>query len=243
MLPMNEAPDGADDDGTASGRGKMQDRVLASIQYGLMSGLFVPGQAVSLRKLASSLGTSAMPVRESLSRLLAANVLEELPNRSLRVPRMSSGTLRELFEVRIRIEGLAARIAAEKAVPQLIDSLTAINRDLQAEHRDGNMAGVLQVNQRFHFTLYRHAESDILMPIIEALWLRSGPTMYFSLNSPNLWDTSSHIELLAALSLRDGAAAELAMAQDIRKTGTYLVEQATSPQATGPLAQLGRLGL
>lgn len=222
-----------------SGRGSVQDRVLASLRYGLMSGLFVPGQVVSLRKLAESLGTSPMPVRESLSRLVAANALEELPNRSARVPRLSAKGLVELFEVRTLIEGMAARIACEHVTEALIDELSGINDALIAAHAKGDMAAVLVHNQKFHFRVYRSANSDILMPLIESLWLRCGPTMFYSFVGPrDLWDTSQHMALLEAFRRRDRQAAQETMVADIRKSGDYLTHEATSRPLSGPMAQL-----
>ncbi len=47
--------------------------------------------------------------------------------------------------------------------------------------------------------------------------------MYFSLGSPGLWDSSSHIDILTALERRDPAEAEAAMARDIMKTGISLM--------------------
>ncbi|WP_332719879.1 GntR family transcriptional regulator [Pelagibacterium mangrovi] len=222
------------------GRGKLQDQVLARLRYGIMSGLFVPGQIMSLRKLAERLGTSPMPVRESLSRLVAANALEELPNRSVRVPILTAESLTELFEVRCMIEGMATRLAATNVTQELIGDLQLINDAVKAAHERGQMAEVLSANQEFHFKLYRHAGSHILLPIIESLWLRCGPTMYFSLNAPSLWDTAAHIDIIAALQRNDSSRAQAAMIDDIMKTGRYLVEQAKSGVTSGPFADLRR---
>jgi DNA-binding GntR family transcriptional regulator len=240
--PDSPAASSTDTEPQPSGRGSVQDRVLASLRYGLMSGLFVPGQVVSLRKLAESLGTSPMPVRESLSRLVAANALEELPNRSVRVPRLSAKGLVELFEVRTLIEGMAARIACEQVTEGLIDELAGINGALIAAHQKRDMAAVLVQNQKFHFRVYRAANSDILMPLIESLWLRCGPTMFHSFVAPkDLWDTSQHLALLDAFRRRDGQASQEAMVADIRKSGDYLVSEAASKPLSGPMAQLSNI--
>lgn len=221
-----------------SARGNVQDQVLAGLRYGLMSGLFVPGQVFSLRKLAATFGTSAMPVRESLSRLIAANALEELPNRSVRVARLSTVSLEELFELRVRVEGMAARVAAIHMTDKGLKELVKINQTVKKAHGKGAMGDVLKANQHFHFALYRLTGSSILLPIIEGLWLRSGPTMYFSLNSPGLWDSSSHLDILSALERRDPDGAEAAMAKDIMKTGNYLIQQSKDGVRTGPIAEL-----
>jgi DNA-binding GntR family transcriptional regulator len=224
------------DEAPKSTRGNVQDKVLSQLRYGIMSGMFVPGQVFSLRKLAAVFGTSPMPVRESLSRLIAANALEELPNRSVGVPRLSAESLVELYELRVRVEGLAIRIATQRATTEDVSHLRAINETLKEAHDTGNMSKVLEINQKFHFFLYGLTGSSILLPIIEGLWLRCGPTMYFSLSTPKLWDTSSHIDILYALEKRDPDAAEEAMRKDIMTSGAFLIEQAQKGVRTGPIA-------
>lgn len=204
-------------------RGQVQDQVLQSIRYGLMVGAFVPGQVLSLRKLATRLGTSPMPVRDALSQLIAANVLEPLPSRSVRVPRLSEARIKELTEVRSSIEGMATRWACLKSSPQLTANLHDTNQTMLRAIKERDIVGCLHANQRFHFELYRAAESEVLMPLIEALWLQCGPTMYLSLLSPDVpWDASAHIDVLEALRAGDGAKAQKAIVRDIRSTARYL---------------------
>jgi len=222
-----------------SGRDTLQDRVLARLQHALMSGIFIPGQILSLRKVATSFGTSSMPVRESFSRLIAARALEELPNRTVRVPKLSRTELIELFEVRRLVEGMATRIASERADEFLIAELKAINDELLLALRDKKMDTVLAANQKFHFAMYRAANSGILMPLIENLWLRCGPTMYYALNSPdNSWDSSLHIEVLRALKRGDVSRVCEAMVADISVSGDYLIGLAAKQPRSGPFASL-----
>lgn len=217
----------------------MQSMVLDRLRFGLMSGVFVPGQTLSLRSLAAALGTSPMPVRESLSRLVAARALEEVSNRTIRVPRLTLTGLIELFELRTHVEGMAARIACERANAALIDRLTELNDRILTAHAEQNMDRVLVENRHFHFAIYESANSDILMPVIESLWLRCGPTMYHSFSSPkSLWDTSCHLRLLDAFVAGDAQAARLAMVNDIMKTGDFLIAEAKRTRQSGPLAEL-----
>ena len=134
-----------------------------------MVGAFVPGQVMSLRKLAVSLGTSPMPVREAFKHLIAANALEELPNHSVRVPRLSAERTSELFRVREVVEGMAAKAACVNVTPKLIQKLDAINRQLIAAIGRRDILDRLAQNQSFHFTLYQAANSATLMPLIELL--------------------------------------------------------------------------
>lgn len=217
-------------------RGQVQDQVLQSIRHGLMVGAFVPGQVLSLRKLAARLGTSPMPVRDAMSQLIAANVLEPLANRSVRVPRLSEARIKELTEVRSSIEGMATRWACMKTTPRLLANLDATNQTLLRAIEQRDIVACLHANQRFHFELYRAAESEVLMPLIEALWLQCGPTMYLSLLSPDVpWDASAHVDVLKALRAGDAAKAQKAVLRDIRSTAKYLFKGNSFYRIDGPI--------
>lgn len=218
-----------------SRRGGVQDEVLRRLRTGLMVGAFVPGEVMSLRKLAASLGTSPMPVREALTQLVAANALEELPNRSVRVPRLSPSRLAELFRVREVVEGMAARAASMRATPDLIARLEQTNGELIEAIAKRDILGCLATNQKFHFKLYQASASEILMPLIESLWLQCGPTMYFSLLSPTMpWDASAHTEILAGLRAGKPAMVQRALAHDMRTTAKNLLDGVDSG-LNGPL--------
>ncbi|MCC7484283.1 MAG: GntR family transcriptional regulator [Burkholderiales bacterium] len=220
-------------------RGELQDRVVEELHRGLMIGAFVPGQKVSLRKLAESFGVSAMPVREAINQLVAANVLEMLPNRTVCVPRMSAARFDELSRARQAIEGMAAEMAGRRATPALVRRLHKVNAELVRGIRARDILACLNRNQEFHFTLYRAAESEVLMPLIEPLWLQAGPMMYYSLISLDIpWNASAHGEVLSALRGGDAAGVRRAIEQDIRLTDAYLLKSSFFLRTAGPLARL-----
>lgn len=223
--PLVPSMSAADAPAKASKRGEILDRALEKISRGLMRGAFAPGQVLSIRSLAAALGTSPMPVREALKHLIASSVLEALPNRSARVPRLTEEDLRELNQVRIAIEGMAATAACANATPELIDRLSAINDRLVAAIAEGDLRLCLVANQAFHFTLYAASRSRFLMPLIEALWLRCGPTLYYSLLSPDTpWDASNHAVMLSALRENRPERMREAIERDINTTMFHVLQ-------------------
>jgi DNA-binding GntR family transcriptional regulator len=209
----------------ASGRRKtVQDEILRRLRAALMTGALVPGQVMSLRKLAASFGTSPMPVRAALMQLVAAGALEEGSNRSVRVPRLSNSRMVELFKIRVMLEGMAGKIACERASPKLVERLTRINKELLSAIAKHNVQDCLQANQKFHFTLYEASESEVLMPLIESLWLQCGPALYYSLLAPGKpWDAAIHVEILAALRKKNPSQVEAAVVRDVRFTEKNLL--------------------
>uniref|UniRef100_C5D0Z3 Transcriptional regulator, GntR family n=1 Tax=Variovorax paradoxus (strain S110) TaxID=543728 RepID=C5D0Z3_VARPS len=224
-------------------RGSVPEEVFQRLRRGLMVGAFVPGQVMSLRKLASSFGTSAMPIREALTRLVVINALEDTSSGSVRVPHLTPKKLNELFAVREMIEGEATEMACRNCTPSLLANLHAVNEELLEAIAKRNLIGCLSSNQRFHFTLYQASGTEVFMPLIESLWLQFGPTMYLSLLSPDMpWDASAHVEILEGLKAKKPAVAKRGVLRDIRNTALSLAPalgaQQTSDLLTAPLDDL-----
>ena len=92
----------------------LQDQLYQNIRSGLLSGRFQPGERLKIRDLAAEWGTSPMPVRAALQRLVAEGALEGEAQRSLRVPAMTRERFEQLLPVRINLEGLAVELAAAR---------------------------------------------------------------------------------------------------------------------------------
>jgi len=153
-------------------RDTMWVRVYRALARGLMAGRFKPGEAVTLRRFAKRLGTSAMPVRDAVSRLIAERALVLLPNRSVIVPRMSRARFSQLSRVRETLEGTLAEIAAARATPALLRRLAETNDAMKRCVAQDDFHAALAHNLAFHFTLYESASEEVVLPLIEMLWLR-----------------------------------------------------------------------
>src|SRR5262245_31918842 len=134
--------------GSAQERDTMRVRVYRALARGLMAGMFKPGEAVTLRTLAHRLGTSAMPVREAVSRLIAERALVLLPNRSVIVPRMSRARFMELTETRQMLEGMITEAACVRATPALLRPLTESKQAINASVSANDFHGALSHNMR-----------------------------------------------------------------------------------------------
>lgn len=217
----------------------MQAFVLNRLRDGLMEGSLLPGQTISIRKFAALFGTSPMPVRDALAQLVASNALQELPNRSVCVPVLSRARIEELFEVRALLETRAARAACARATPEFVAELAALNRTTPPEsmRKAETKHEVLRRNRRFHFKLYEGAGSEILMPLIESLWLQCGPTLFLTLETGNAAVAhEQHLRIVDGLSRGDADAVGTALEREIRNTGATLLASYDTLMSQGPLA-------
>jgi DNA-binding GntR family transcriptional regulator len=210
-------------------RGELQAQVARLLRIALMTGQFVPGQTLSLRQLAQMLGTSPMPVRGVLGQMIASGVLETQANGSVAVARMTEPRFVELTRVRKALEGMAAEMACRNATPRLITDLEKINARLHRSIASRDILACLRLNQAFHFTLYSASASEILPSLIESLWLRAGPFMYFSLTAPTTpWDATGHQTVIDCLRKGNARATRTAIERDIDGSATYLLKKSSA---------------
>ena len=142
-----------------------------------------PGQRFTLRGLAAAIGTSAMPVREAVTRLAAEQALEVLPNRAIRVPLMTRERFLELRTIRLQLECLVIEAAADKRDDNELAEIQRHEQEfLQARAQPDSRAAV-RANKNLHFAIYRSARMPALLQIIESLWLQIGPVLNYDLAS------------------------------------------------------------
>jgi DNA-binding GntR family transcriptional regulator len=205
------------------------ERVHAELRELLMSGELAPGQKMSLRSVAETLGVSIMPVREAVARLVSDQSLEVLPNRAVRVPLMSRARFRELTAVRLAVEGFAAEEAARSRTATDLVALRRFEEAFldQARSPEPQAHQAVRANKELHFAVYRATGLPTLVSIIEGLWLKIGPVLNFDLKiSPERLRTGGateqHRRLVAAVEAGDGATARKALTDDIEGAAGFI---------------------
>lgn len=88
------------------------DYVCTCIRQGILDGRFVAGQRLIARDLTEEIGISRGAVREAFRRLAAEGTVDLIPNRGATVKRLSRRQVCDLFQIRERVEALAAGLAA-----------------------------------------------------------------------------------------------------------------------------------
>lgn len=201
-------------------RETMQDRVHRLLSDMILDGEIAPGQLVTIQGLAEAFGVSAMPVREAMKRLTAANALTVVSGRTIGIPPLSRERLDDLRRVRTEVECCAVAWAAGRIGKAEIAALERELANLEAANAAGDTRGFLRANRAFHFVLYRAAGSPVMLGVIETLWLQISPYFHLLHGSGNWADANrEHGEMLAASRAGDAERLKAAVRADI--TGAY----------------------
>lgn len=218
-------------------RETLGDRVFVQLRDLLAAGELAPGERLSLRQAAESLGVSVMPVRDAVTRLVADDALEVLPSRAVRVPVMTLDAFRDLTLVRIAVEGFAAERAAAVRGPAELAAIrgfeAAFEAGAAAVHPD--LRAVVRANRDFHFAVYAAAGLPVLTSIIEGLWLRVGPVLNVDMRaSPERLATGGaracHARLRRAIEAGDGTAARRALTDDVEGAAAFIERTGRLPE-------------
>ena len=219
-------------------RETVNDKVYAELRNSLMQGVFANGETLRIADLAHKFQTSTMPVRDALSRLVSEQALEALPNRSVRVPLITSESIDDLSQARCLIEGQVTLLAMPRLTADDFETLRALTRQCEdsfAGKGPERVRTAIELNYAFHHHIYRAAGSRVLKPMIESLWLQSGPYVHRAafLHDEKLdpAGTHHHWELIAALERRDGEAAVAALSRDITRAFNLIRAQLAQPYA------------
>jgi GntR family transcriptional regulator of vanillate catabolism len=134
----------------------------------ILSGDLAPGQRLQELALVDRLGVSRTPVRAALVRLQEEGLVEAVPSGGYAVRAFSEQEVNEAIELRGVLEGLAARLAAEKgAGPERLSPLKAILAEIDAvigvsQLTTTDFERYVELNERFHQALTALAGSPLL---------------------------------------------------------------------------------
>jgi DNA-binding GntR family transcriptional regulator len=152
------------------------DQAYAVLKEKLIRGAFRPGEKLTVRKVAEEFGLSSTPARDALNRLTIEHALVYTGPKTVVVPNLTLSQLREVTEMRLALEGLAAEKGAARSSPDILAKLEEAQSRINTALDRQAYADALWANKEFHFLLYGRSNMPMLIATIEQLWLRIGAT-------------------------------------------------------------------
>lgn len=229
--------------------------VTTELRRRILAGLHRPGERLVELQLAAELGVSRTPIRLAFEELEREGVLERLPTRGFRVRGFSVEEVADAIDVRGTLEGMAARLAAQRGLGGellsvlkacLIEGRAVLAQAAANGHRI-DAAGWVPMNARFHRTLLEAAGNRTLSTAMEVV-SRSPLAGAASLSLQGVQTRleyafiqraqQDHEDVVDAIVARDGSRAEALMREHARRsrdnkrellTGVRFLSPAGSP--------------
>ncbi|MFL6123086.1 GntR family transcriptional regulator [Actinophytocola sp.] len=195
------------------------------LRRAILTGRLAPGSHVSVRPLCEEFGLSATPVKVALTALEREGFLVLHPHRGFFVPEVDQEDMRELYELREVLDGIAARrTAALPCRDGLATRLTELLDAQAAAVAARDLAGYSDLDVRFHQEILAAAGNGRLRHVSENMigQLRLGRTT--SARVPGRLDAAlaEHGEIIEAIATGQPQQAERAARRHVRKSATAL---------------------
>ena len=208
----------------------LSDVVVDQLRESIMQGVYVPGQRLVEVDLVTDFSASRGAVREAIRRLAAEGIVELIPNRGAMVRKLSLKEFADLFRMREALEGLAARLAAERL--DTASRRAAFKAELEAielNRPDNIGANFGEANRRLHQLIVDYADNQLLsdtlrqlrLPLVR-LQIRAATDLAYRAQSAR-----EHEEIVAALLAADADAAESAMRRHLQAAAQRVLTLAT----------------
>ncbi len=198
----------------------------------ILEGQLQPGQRLSLRGMAHSLGMSMAPVGEALRELSRDGLVESEPGWGTRVRKMTAASLRSQHVLRTALEGEAARqcsqVASDAQLAELMELAAELDRRIDSHAEPEKIHGL---DSEFHLRIAEMSGAPSLVEVLKAnqlvRMLTRGSVLARDVERPTL----QHVHLVEAIQSRDAPRAGRAM----REHCTRSMELQLSRMAMGDL--------
>ncbi|OLF08036.1 hypothetical protein BLA60_24505 [Actinophytocola xinjiangensis] len=213
-------------------RSTLSSMAYQALRHAILSGRLAPGSHVSVRPLCEEFDLSATPVKAALHALEREGFLVLRPHRGFFVPEVNRADMRELYELREVLDGIAARRAA--TAPDRSGLVTRLNAlvDQQAkELAKPDLSGYGDLDVLFHQEILTAAGNGRLQHVAENMigQLRLGRATSARVPGRPAAALSEHTEIIAAIAAGQGSQAERLARRHVRKSANALDRYLSKP--------------
>lgn len=207
--------------------GSLRARVYNQLQKDILNGIYKSGESLIETKLSEDMGVSRTPIREALRQLELEGLVKCIPNRGAIVQGVTAQDIKDIYTIRMLIEGLAARWAAEKITPEELEELKEALELEEFYTLKNDTDHLLRLDSRFHDVIFKASKSKPLMHTLSNFHLYVQRARNVSLSSPERAREAleEHKAIFMAIAAKDPEKAEKLTTEHIRNASMNLLKQ------------------
>lgn len=213
----------SDSDSSSS---SLRQRIFRQIQNDILNGVYEPGENLIETKLSEELGVSRTPVREALRQLELEGLVQSVPNKGVTVKGVSAEDIQDIYTIRMLIEGLAARWAAEKITAEEMEELKeAVDLEEFYTMKNDN-SRLLKLDTRFHDIIFKASKSMPLMHTLSTFhhYIQKARKISMSSEKRAAEVLKEHKAIMQAIVERDAARAEKLTTEHVKNASDNLLK-------------------
>ena len=140
----------------------LKEQVYDYLKNAITLGEIKPGDRLIEEKVSETLKVSRSPIREAVRMLQKDGLLDVNASGGVTVMNPTIEDYRNLYEVRVEMESLAAFYAAQRRTSGELQEIKLFIQEMEKEVTDNSLKGMLQVNFRFHEAIVRASHNPFL---------------------------------------------------------------------------------
>jgi DNA-binding GntR family transcriptional regulator len=188
----------------------LEDKIYNRLKAMILDKALRPGERLQLAQLGAEMGVSRTPLVNALKRLSAERLVEWVNRYGIYVRRFTAQEMVDLYEIRVALESLAARLAAERVTTAEIDRLEDMFRNVDTSETPEAMRKYTPLDRDFHWRIVELSGNRQLVAALESIHMQifayqDGIARTIAESVPE------HKEFLRALRARDSATCERLM--------------------------------
>jgi DNA-binding GntR family transcriptional regulator len=181
------------------------------LREAIASGELMPSERLVESGLADSLGVGRAAIRTAIARLAQERLVERIPNRGARVRRFTDDEVLDVLAVRMAIECLTVRRAAQNATPGDVQRISRVLDEMEEAAKSGDTPGFGQTNLIFHNALLEIANNETASRMLDSLLSHRFQLARLTTPTEPLERLAEHRRILAAVAAGDPDTAEAEM--------------------------------
>ncbi|HSF02274.1 MAG TPA: GntR family transcriptional regulator, partial [Solirubrobacterales bacterium] len=226
-IPMPRVPPRADAAPTRADQ-TLRDRAYRHLLQQIVSLSLGPDEVIDEARLMQQLGIGRTPIREALFRLKLERLVNVIPYRGVVVTGLRYQDLQEALELRLPLEGVCGRLAAERITPTQLETLRRLERRHQRRAAE-ELAAIVELDREFHAVLLEATQNAFLTGYLGHLQTICLRFWHYLIRRHAISDpVFNYADIIQALERRDATTCEGLLKAHFSEFARYL-----SPQPPG----------
>lgn len=204
-----------------------EERIYREIKNAILTHALPPNSRLVELKLAEEFGVSRTPIRNAIKRLSYEGLVTIVPNSGAFVSLPSAKEIEDIFQIRLELEGLAARLAARNITEEELERLCSLRKDEEKACAAWDLQAYMDANDSFHLLVAVASRNELLPSVLSRLLARSNVCLifcddFYGVPVEKMRSLKEHDRVIEALRSRSPEESKEALRSHLKSSAEHL---------------------